>query len=168
MTNKPLFLFLSCLLTALSAGAQESREKIELLVMEENMAIFSAEGFAANKKDAVENASKAVLRRLLYDGVQDFNEGAPIVTTGQGTNLWLNEYFEGKVPAYKAFVGDVELVGDFDSSPTGEIHCTTNVVVKYSQLMQQAATQGVTGEPRPQQQPEPEPQTKKPAKKTFL
>lgn len=167
MTKKPLFAIIAFLLATLSAGAQDNREKIELLVMEENSAIFSAEGFAANKKDAVENAIKAVLHRLLYDGVGDFNGGDPIVVSGQGTNLWLNEFFDGKLPTYKTFVGDVELVGDFDSSPTGEVHCNTNVIIKHALLMQRAAAQGVTGDPQPESQT-PNSQTKKPAKKSFL
>jgi hypothetical protein len=165
--HKPLFATIAFLLATLPTGAQTNREKIELLVVEENTAIFSAEGYAATKKDAVENATKAVLQRLLYDGVQDFNGGNPIVVSGQGTNLWLNEFFDGKIPTYKNFVGDVELVGDFDNTPSGEVHCNTNVIIKHTLLMQRAAAQGVTGEPR-QSQPDADSQTKKPAKKSFL
>ena len=159
---------LLCLLTTLSAGAQGSREEIELLTIEGTTAIFSTEGFSNNKKDAVENSCIAVLRRLLYDGIADFNQGAPIVSSGQGTNLWLNEFFTGKYPTYKNFVGGIELIGDFDETPSGEIHCRTNVIIRCDQLMDQARTQGVTGSPLPQQQL-PAPQEKKPKpKKSFL
>lgn len=160
---------LSCLLTTLSAGAQGSREEIELLTMEGTTAIFSTEGFSNNKKDAVENSCIAVLRRLLYDGIEDFNQGSPIVSSGQGTNLWLNEFFTGKYPTYKNFVGGVELVGDFDETPTGEIHCRTNVIIRYDQLMDQARVQGVTGSQQSPPQQTPAPQEKKPkSKKSFL
>ena len=175
MTCKPLFVTIAFLLTTLSAGAQNKREKIELLVMEENTAIFSAEGFAANKKDAIENATKATLHRLLYDGVQDFNGGDPIVVSGQGTNIWLNGFFEGKLPAYKTFVGDVELVGDFNTSPSGEVHCTTNVIIKHALLLKRAVSQGVTKDSQlkqPKKETEVETEIdlepKKPAKKSFL
>ncbi len=164
------WLSVALLLTSLSAAAQGQREQIELLVMEGNSAIFSSEGYASTKKDAVEQAQMAVLRRLLYDGVEGYNWGNPIVVSGQGTNLWLNEFFTGKYPAYKNFISQVELVGDFHETPTGETHCYANVVVKCEQLLQQARSQGVTSAPATvpqQQQPTPTPTQKKP-KRSFL
>ena len=169
MHRRSILTVLLCLLTTLSAGAQGSREEIELLTIEGTTAIFSTEGFSNNKKDAVENSCIAVLRRLLYDGIEDFNQGSPIVSSGQGTNLWLNEFFTGKYPTYKNFVGGVELVGDFDETPTGEIHCRTNVIIRYDQLMDQARVQGVTGGQQSPPQQTPAPQEKKPkSKKSFL
>lgn len=169
MHRRSILTVLLCLLTTLSAGAQGSREEIELLTIEGTTAIFSTEGFSNNKKDAVENSCIAVLRRLLYDGIKDFNQGSPIVSSGQGTNLWLNEFFTGKYPTYKNFVGGVELVGDFDETPTGEIHCRTNVIIRYDQLMDQARVQGVTGCQQSPPQQTPAPQEKKPkSKKSFL
>lgn len=169
MHRRSILTVLLCLLTTLSAGAQGSREEIELLTIEGTTAIFSTEGFSNNKKDAVENSCIAVLRRLLYDGIEDFNQGSPIVSSGQGTNIWLNEFFTGKYPTYKNFVGGVELVGDFDETPTGEIHCRTNVIIRYDQLMDQARVQGVTGSPQSPPQQTPAPQEKKPkSKKSFL
>lgn len=169
MHRRSILTVLLCLLTTLSAGAQGSREEIELLTIEGSTAIFSTEGFSNNKKDAVENSCIAVLRRLLYDGIEDFNQGSPIVSSGQGTNLWLNEFFTGKYPTYKNFVGGVELVGDFDETPTGEIHCRTNVIIRYDQLMDQARVQGVTGSQQSPPQQTPAPQEKKPkSKKSFL
>ena len=169
MHRRSILTVLLCLLTTLSAGAQGSREEIELLTIEGSTAIFSTEGFSNNKKDAVENSCIAVLRRLLYDGIEDFNQGSPIVNSGQGTNLWLNEFFTGKYPTYKNFVGGVELVGDFDETPTGEIHCRTNVIIRYDQLMDQARVQGVTGSQQSPPQQTPAPQEKKPkSKKSFL
>lgn len=153
-----------CLLAALSAGAQDNREQIELLTMEGVSAVFSSEGFAPTKKDAVEQAKMAVLRRLLYDGVENFNFGEPIVTSGFGTNLWLTEFFTGKYPAYKNFIDGIELIGNFDESAAGEVHCRANVIVKHELLMEQARTQGVTGQPsqpRPQQQTPNKPKPKK-------
>lgn len=169
MHRRSILTVLLCLLTTLSAGAQGSREEIELLTIEGTTAIFSTEGFSNNKKDAVENSCIAVLRRLLYDGIENFNQGSPIVSSGQGTNLWLNEFFTGKYPTYKNFVGGVELVGDFDETPTGEIHCRTNVIIRYDQLMDQAQVQGVTGSQQSPPQQTPAPQEKKPkSKKSFL
>lgn len=132
-----------CLLTSLSAGAQNNREDVELLAIEGTLAVFSSEGFADNKKDALENSKMAVLRKLLYDGVEGINDGIPIATLDIDTNLWLKGFFIGKYPAYKNFTGDIELVGDFDNAPTGEIHCRSNVMVKYKFLMTQAQTNGV-------------------------
>lgn len=135
-----------CLLATMPAGAQGSRENVELLTIEGTVAVFSSEGFADNKKDALENSRMAVLRKLLYDGVEGINDGMPIATQDIDTNLWLTGFFKGKFPVYKNFLGDVELLGDFNNTPAGEVHCTSNVTVKYKLLMTQAQTQGVTGE----------------------
>jgi hypothetical protein len=174
MIIRSIMLAIMCLLTTLSADAQ-GREKVELLLIEGPMAVFSSEGFANNKKEAFENAAIAVLRKILYDGVEDFNGGYPIVSSGEGTNLWLNEFFTGKYPRYTQFISDKELIGDFENTPTGNFHCKANVVVKFNSLMEQAKLQGVTNEPgsnlqiqepeAPRPQPQPQQQKKK---KGFL
>ena len=146
MSIRHILLTALLLPTALLACAQGNREKVELLVDDGSTAIFCSEGFADNKKDAVDNACMAVLRKLLYDGVDSFNGSAPIVVTGQDTNIWLKEFFTGKYAAYRQFIGAVELVGDFNAAPTGETHCCANVIIKYEQLMDQARIQGLTGE----------------------
>lgn len=143
MNARYMILSVLCLLTLLSAGAQNSREKVELLAIEGTLAVFSSEGYADNKKDALENSKMAVLRKLLYDGVEGINDGNPIATSDIDTNLWLKGFFMGKYPAYKNFTGDIELVGDFDNAPTGEVHCQSNVMIKYKLLMTQAQTNGV-------------------------
>ena len=132
-----------CLLATVPAGAQGSRENVELLTIEGTVAVFSSEGFADNKKDALENSRMAVLHKLLYDGVEGINDGMPIATQDLDTNLWLTGFFKGKFPVYKNFLGDVELLGDFNNTPAGEVHCTSNVTVKYKLLMTQAQIQGV-------------------------
>lgn len=132
-----------CLLAVLPAGAQGSREKVELLTIEGTVAVFGSEGFADNKKDALENSRMAVLRKLLYDGVEGINDGMPIATQDIDTNMWLTGFFSGKYPVYKNFLGDVELLGDFDNTAAGETHCQSNVTVKYKLLLSQAQTQGV-------------------------
>ena len=151
----------------MSAFAEDNRDKVEVLVVEENVAIFSAEGYASNKKEAILNAIKSVMYRLLYDGVEDFNDGSPIVASGHGTNLWLKNFFDGEMPAYKNLVGGIELV-DMDKSPSGEVHCKTNVIVRYTQLLQQATAQGVTGGNKYSQKNTSRPQTAKSGKKSFL
>ena len=143
MYARNFILSVLCLLTSLSAGAQNSREKVELLAIEGTLAVFSSEGYADNKKDALENSKMAVLRQLLYNGVEGINDGNPIAMSDIDTNLWLKGFFTGKYPAYKNFTGDIELVGDFDNSPTGEVHCQSNVMIKYKLLMTQAQTNGV-------------------------
>lgn len=149
--RQTIFIIL-CLLTLLSpAGAQDNREKVELLLMDGSLAIFCSEGYADSKREAVENSCIAVLRQLLYTGVEDFNGGFPIVSNPQENNIWLRDFFTGKYPAYKNFLSDIELVGDFDSSPTGEIHCQTNVVIKYELLLIRARSQGLMEDSSPSQ-----------------
>lgn len=145
MTIRHTILSALCLSAFLSAGAQGNRENVELLTIEGSVAVFSSEGFANNKKEAFENSQMAVLHKLLYDGIEGINDGMPIATQDLDTNLWLTGFFKGKYPVYRNFLGGVELLGDFDNSPSGEIHCQSNVTVKYKLLMSQAQTQGVTG-----------------------
>lgn len=167
--RRPFFFFL-CLLAALAASAQQTTPaRVELLILDGEQAIFSSEGTGESKKDAVENSRMAVLRKLLHEGVEDYNQGLPIVSSGQTTNLWLRDFFEGKTPAYKAFVGDVELVGDFLPMPSGEFSCQTNVVVYLGALLRNARSQGLMeeGDAAPAQPQTPaRPTAKKP--KSFL
>ena len=167
--RKPLLLLLGLLAGLTSYAQQATPEHVELLIMEGEQAVFSSEGVGASKKDALEHSRMAVLRKLLYEGVQDYNAGLPIVSSGQTTNIWLREFFEGKTPAYKAFLGDVELIGDFTAMPSGEFSCQTNVVVNLGALLRNARSQGLMeeGEATPAApQQTPRPAVKKP--KTFL
>ena len=143
---RTLMIALLSFCAATRMAAQTGSEKVELLFMDGMTAVFSSEGFADNKHDAVDHSCAAVLRYLLYSGVEDFNGGYPVVTRGQDTNLWLREFFNGKLPAYKNYVGGVELVGDFATTATGLVSCKTNVMVKWDLLMRHAESQGVTGE----------------------
>lgn len=169
---KPLHAIISASLLFLcmaSAHAQDNRENVELLIIDGSKAVFSSEGYGSDKRSAVESSQIAVLKRILYDGVQDFNGGYPIVKSGRGTNSWLRGLFDGeKNASYKGFLGDVEVVGSFRNSPTGESHCQTNVVVNYQKLLQYAESQGVTKEGSAQP-PSPMPtEQQKPKKKSFL
>lgn len=141
-----MILALLSLCAATRVAAQTGSEKVELLFMDGMTAVFCSEGFADNKRDAVDHSCAAVLRHLLYNGVEDFNGGYPVVTRGQDTNVWLREFFSGKLPAYKNYVGGVELVGDFATTATGLVSCKTNVMVKWDLLMRHAESQGITGE----------------------
>ena len=167
MTIRKTFIAtLLCLLTTLSAGAQ-GREQIELVLIEGNTAIFSSEGFSGDKASAIDNSCQAVLRRLLYTGVEGFNGGDAIVSSGQGTNLWLKEFFSGKFPHYKSFIGGVELLGDFGTSPQGEIYCRTHVIVNFDQLLFQCRTQGLMDDPAKKAIQQPAQKQQRP-KRSFL
>lgn len=171
MMVRHALLTILCVLTGFSVSAQDVREKVELLLMDGTVAVFSSEGFSGNKKEAIENSCMAVLRQLLYHGVEDFNGGFPIVSNVQNTNMWLQNFFTGKYPAYKTYVSDVELIGDFANAPTGELHCQTNVAIKYDLLLREARTQGVLEQSTPasrQQVPTQTRQNKPQPKKSFL
>ena len=140
--RKPLIVLFLALLATLSAGAQ-GREQIEIVLMDGSTAIFASEGFSTDKATAVDNATQAVLRRLLYDGVEGFNGGEAIVSRGQRSNIWLGNFFTGKYAPYKTYVNGVELIGDFNVSPQGETHCQTHVIIDLDKLMSQCRTQGL-------------------------
>lgn len=101
----------------------------------------------------VVNARINVLRKIIYDGVVDFNGGMPLVRIGTdtGQNPWLKNLFDGKVATYKTFLGGVELVGDFDRDASTYI-CKANVVVKHSFLKRQIDMQvnGAIENPSPE------------------
>lgn len=144
MRHEFIIIILVHLLAVMPADAQNQRGRVELVDMDYDTAVFFAEGFSSNKRDAIENARINVLRRLLYDGVEGFNDDKPIVAGGGSNNLWLRDFFSGKNAPYKVYLGDVELIGDFNDTATGETHCNTYVVVKHEFLLRQAKIQGLT------------------------
>lgn len=159
------------LLAALPAGAQEVRNQIALLEADAATAIFAAEGIGSSRDDAVENAKQAVLRKLLFEGIEGLGDEKPIVVDASQltSNLWLKGFFDGKTAPYKNFIGGVELVGDFTTNEVGEYKCNTHVIVKHNQLLNQSATQGITRSAADiKQQTTPATQTAPPKKKSFL
>ena len=162
-------------------SAQYLQNRVEILDMDATTAIFSAEGFGQNRNEAIENARKATLYKIMYEGVEGFNNNEPIVASSdyQRTNIWLKSFFDGKYAAYKAFLGEVELIGDFDQRSSNEYHCYTNVIIKHDMLFRQANLQGVTKQqsntlqqqqpaPTEQQKQELDKKTQTPTKKVFL
>lgn len=172
--------FVVCLSAVLPISAQYLQNHVAILDMDATTSVFSAEGFGANRNEAVENARQATLYKIMYEGVEGFNNNAPIVVSSdyQRTNIWLKNFFEGKYASYKAFLGEVELVGDFDQRSTNEYHCFTNVVIKHDMLLRQANLQGVMQQqqndspqqpvPAEQQIQEPDKAPQTPSKKVFL
>lgn len=146
MIRKQTITSLLCLLLALPASAQGSREQVDLVLIDGTTAIFSSEGYSSVKEAAIDNSCQAVLRKILYDGVEGFNGGEAIVTSGQQTNIWLKNFFTGKFPAYKSYVGGVELLGGFNTSPQGEIHCRTHVLIEFDKLINMCRSQGLMEE----------------------
>ena len=168
MTSRLLLLTLVHLLTVLSADAQSEKSRVEIVDMDYSTAVFYADGYASNKRDAIENARITVLRRLLYDGVEGFNDDKPIVAGVGSNNIWLRDFFSGKNAPFKVYLGDVELIGDFENTNTGETHCVAYVVVKHEFLLRQAAIQGLTSPAANKPEATPTPTEKTKPKKTFL
>ena len=146
MMYRRLFTVCLFLLTMSALYAQDSRIKVELLTIDGPKAVFSSEGYGYDKKEAMENSQIEVLKKVLYEGVLDFNGSYPIVKSGRDTNAWLRGLFtdNGRSTVYKSFLGEIELVGDFDTSPSGESHCHTNVIIFHQRLMKDAENQGIT------------------------
>lgn len=169
--HKRIITLCSLLLSMSALYAQDSRVKVELLTIDGPKAVFSSEGYGSDKKEAMENSQIEVLKKVLYEGVPDFNGSYPIVKSGRDTNAWLRNLFadNGRSTVYKSFVGEIELVGDFDTSPSGESHCRTNVVVYHQRLLKDAENQGVTKSEGAQVPTTPKARAvKKTTKKSFL
>ncbi|GEM_PF-3541089 len=146
-------LCLLCMLASVPAYTQGILATVELLDKDAATSVFCAEGKGVSESDALENARINVLRKIIYDGVVDFNGGMPLVRIGTdtGQNPWLKNLFDGKVATYKTFLGGVELVGDFDRDASTYI-CKANVVVKHSFLKRQIDMQvnGAIENPSPE------------------
>lgn len=82
------------------------------------------------------------MRKIIYDGVEGFNEGKPLFrnSSSSGQNIWLKNLFNEKNATYKNFLGGIELVGDFDRDGSTYI-CKANVVIKHSFLKRQVDMQ---------------------------
>lgn len=148
MYKKSILCIIVCLLAIMPASAQYSKNRVALLDMDATTSVFYAEGFGKDRNDALENARKATLYKIMYEGVEDFNNNTPVVASSdyQRTNIWLRDFFtgDGKNSApYKAFLGDVELVGDYMKNAANEYSCIANVVIKHEMLFRQAGSQGV-------------------------
>ena len=137
---------LVCLPGLLPANAQVYLSKVELVDFDNDSktAVFFSEGYGANKKDAVENSRIAVLRKLLYEGVEGINDDLPIIKRSADDNVWLKDFFNGKAAPYNSFLGEIEVIGDFKETDMNQFYCKTHVVVKYGFLKRQAKIQGLT------------------------
>ncbi len=140
-----------CLLGLPPASAQDYLSKVELVDFDNDSktAVFYSEGYGANKKDAVENSRIAVLRKLLYEGVEGINNDRPIIKRSTNDNVWLKDFFSGKTAPYKSFLGEIEVIGNFTETDTKQVYCRTHVVIKYGFLMRQASIQGLTNSSSP-------------------
>ncbi len=127
-----------CMLTTLSACAQDVYSTVELLDLDAATSVFFAEGRGVSEKEALENARINVLRKIIYEGTEGFNDGMPLVhsSSAASQNPWLKNLFNGKVATYKTFLGGVELVGDFDRDGSTYI-CKANVIIKHEYLKRQ-------------------------------
>ena len=91
---KQLFFFLllfgfTCSLQAQYKGVGE----VELLELDETTATFKAEGLSEKKKDVLEAATKNLFYKLLYEGVEGFNDDQKLVE--QEKKFWLENFFKG-------------------------------------------------------------------------
>jgi hypothetical protein len=125
-------------LTSLSAYSQDVYSTVELLDLDAATSVFFAEGRGVSEKEALENARINVLRKIIYEGTDGFNDGMPLAhsSSSASQNPWLKNLFNGKVATYKTFLGGVELVGDFDRDGSTYI-CKANVIVKHEYLKRQ-------------------------------
>lgn len=138
MNKKKIYCMIVCLSVMLPISAQYSQNQVAILDSDAATSVFSVEGFGKGEEEAMDNACKATLYKLLYEGVEGFNDNAPIVSSPkfQLTNLWLKNFFEGKNPTYRMYIGGVEFLGK-----TSTVHC--NVVIKHNILFRDATMNGL-------------------------
>ncbi len=150
-----LFAVIALPVVTLTVAAQDSRARISIIDADAQTAVFTSDGFAADREEALENAYINVMQAILYSGVEGFNGGRPIVANAEHkrTNLWLGNMFTGKNPGYKQFCAGIELIDDFDRAASGQTHCRVNVIISHAYLLRRADTQGVTGNVKPQPAP---------------
>ncbi len=133
---KKLFLFLTLVIgIAFNMGAQvKSVGEVELLEIDETTATFRAEGLSDKKKDVIDAATRNLFYKLLYEGVEGFNDDQKLVE--QEKKFWLENFFKGgdKAP-YNGFVKGVQLEGPVTELPSKEYRGFVNIVVNYESLI---------------------------------
>ena len=86
------------------------------------------------KKDVLEASTKKLFYKLLYEGVEGFNDDQKLVE--QEKKFWLENFFKGGDRApYNGFVKGVQLDGTIETLPTKEYRGFANVVVNYESLI---------------------------------
>lgn len=143
-----MFICVFVLLSAmLPTRAQYQQNKVEIIDMDAQMAVFSVEGYGSKKADALQNACMATIYKLLYTGVDGFNDNAPIVALSPENikkNIWLSDMFRMEKRTYNSFCKNIEVDGEFEYTSNREYHCLVNVEVNYAYLLRMADTNGVT------------------------
>lgn len=135
------------LLAMLPTKAQYQQNKVEIIDMDAQMAVFSVEGYGPKKADALQNACMATIYKLLYTGVDGFNNNAPIVALPLENikkNIWLSDMFRMEKRTYNSFCKNIEVDGEFEYTSNRECRCLANVEVNYAYLLRMAETNGVT------------------------
>lgn len=74
--------------------------------------VFAVESWASKSEDAIEQAKIAVMKAILFDGLENYNGGNPIIDTPTSRT---SDFLDQKKGKYRIFVRGVYREGDGDA-----------------------------------------------------
>lgn len=142
-TFKIVMLGILCLMMPVCAQAQgvNIRGQVNTLQVGKNCVIVSAEGFGAKRDEALEDAQKEAVSKLLYEGLPGFNGGRHLAENQQ--NHWLRRFFEGRGAPYLNYIGGVMVEDEIVKTPKGEYYCRAIVKINYPSMVRSFKGQNI-------------------------
>ncbi len=134
MSIRYLLVILLSFCIGLPVAAQDKPAgTVELIELDSSIATFHVECFAHKKKDIIESAQITTLYKLLYEGVEGFNEDRKLIENEN--KYWLESFFKGKNAPYIGYVKGTRLEGEVEELPTGQYRGFAIVSVNYDSLI---------------------------------
>jgi hypothetical protein len=121
---------------ALAQSSQAYSDEIYIESTEGFESTFIVKGKSFEKKSLEENAKKAIIYNILYRGVENVNEGKPIITPKVKENKSYTADFFNSAKKYESYIedDDVKSVTKTEKSEGG-YQCTYRIKVKLHRLI---------------------------------
>ena len=141
------------LLAVTNVVAAQQRETyggaVEIMELDDNRATFSSVGIDVDKDDVLLAAEKNLFQKILYDGVEGYNDDKPLVERNSSV---LDAFFHAKYQkevlgikagksnvkkslAYRAYVVSSQLEGEPKKNAEGKYQGTAVIVINHAGLV---------------------------------
>lgn len=134
-------LFALCCGLPMNAQGVNIRGEVNILQVTSDCLIVSAEGFGVKREEALEDAQKEAVSKLLYEGLSGFNNGRKLTENQQ--NHWLRRFFDGKGAPYLNYIGGVMIEDEIVKTPQGEYYCKAIIKINYPSLVRSFIGQNI-------------------------
>lgn len=129
------------LCNSINAQGVNIRGQINTLQVAANCVIVSSEGFGAKRDEALEDAQKEAISKLLYEGLPGFNGGRKLAENQQ--NHWLRRFFDGKGAPYLNYISGIMVEDEIVKTPKGEYYCKAIIKINYPSLVRSFKGQNI-------------------------